>query len=77
MNQFIQLYMPCVFAFCLNSLQGQMFPWIFIPSEYFLASLPTEALSPLTTVKKYIYKSHADFDDYFFVILMPLLFPSV
>lgn len=54
-----------------------MFPWIFIPSEYFLALLPTEALFPLTTVKKYIYKSHAAFDDYFFVILMPLLFPFV
>lgn len=51
-NQFIQLYMPCVFAFCLRSLQGQMFPWLFIPSEYFLALLPTEALSPLTTLKK-------------------------
>lgn len=52
MNQFIQLYMPCVFAFCLHSLQRQMFPWLFIPSEYFLALLPTEALSPLTTLKK-------------------------
>lgn len=78
MNQFIQLYMTCVFAFCFRSLQGQMFPWIFIPSEYFLALLPTEALSPLTTVKKKKkYKSHAAFDDYFFVILVPLLFPFV
>lgn len=45
------------------------------PLEYFLALLPTKALSPLTTVKR--KKSYAAFDDYCFVILMLLLFPSV
>lgn len=67
--------MSGVFAFCLHSLRGQMFPWIFIPSGIFPCFASNKSFIPSNNCKK--KKSHAAFGDYCFVILMLLLFPPV
>jgi len=52
-----------------------MFPWIFIPSGIFPCFGSNKSFIPFNNCKK--INPHTDFDDYFFVIFMLLLFPSV
>lgn len=75
-----QIY-PTLHALCLCLLpslpSGTHVSMDIYPLWIFPCFASNRSFIPSDNSKKIIYKSHAAFDDYFFIILMPLLFPSV